>query len=93
MTKLRHYMLLIISISILSLVLSIISLANENHVGRYQVYTHGGSATYIINTETSRLFLRIESAEKAIYHDLGTIEKPYSIFEALREPKNNQYDQ
>jgi len=76
MPKLRHYMLIIISVSILSLLLSIISLAKEDHAGRYQVFHHGGSLTYLIDTKTSRLFLRNTIGNKSMSIDFGTIEQP-----------------
>jgi len=80
-------MFLIISVSILSLVLSIISLAKENHAGRYQVFYHENLITYIIDTKTSQLFMRCMGPEKTMCYNLGTLEKPYSIFDASGQLK------
>ena len=82
-------MFIIIGVSILSLVLSIISLTKENPVGRYQLLSSGDSPIYIIDTKTSQVFVRyeIDSEGNAGYHNLGTIEQPYSIIGAYWKSK------
>ena len=77
MIKLKYCIFFAISISILSLILSIGGLIKNVNVGRYQVFDCD-SFVYIIDTKTSRLFIRSLFPEegKAICFDFGTLDKP-----------------
>lgn len=75
--KTVYYILLAIGISILSLTLSIINLIKKDHVGRYRSFGwEDSTCMYVLDTQTSRLFLRGLVQGKFVCLDLGTVEQP-----------------
>ncbi len=82
MIKLRYLMVSAIVISILSLIMSIVGLTKRNDAGRYYVFkqSEDGILVYVIDTKTSHLFMRsINPQGKAMYADLGTLDKPQFV--------------
>jgi len=77
MIKVKYFIFFAISISILSLIVSIFVFTKNNNVGRYQVFNCEGFV-YIIDTKTSRLFIRtlFPHEGKGISLDFGTLDKP-----------------
>ena len=85
--QLRYYILLVIVLSFLFLALYIVS--QRQKVGRYQFFVNDGGFIYILDTKTSRIFLRrsdrnmvdlisASNIEKTVCLDLGTVKKPVS---------------
>lgn len=77
MIKLKYLVFFAVTVSILSLILSVLVFTQNSNVGRYQVFD-SNSFVYIIDTKTSRLFIRslLPCGGRVICYDFGTLDKP-----------------